>query len=75
MSASFTGRPKTAIFCVSEKIQTAYLSHNCASWIFFDSLHLTIVERPANFEFFSQLRLQKRPGNLHRQDRPAREDG
>jgi len=43
-----------AICCVSEKIQTAYVcAIHRASWIFSVSLHLTIFERPAHFEFFN----------------------
>jgi hypothetical protein len=50
-----------AICRVSEKIQTAYVSANTLRVLdFFDSLHLTILGRPANFEFFSQLRLHAR---------------
>jgi hypothetical protein len=44
-----------AICCVSEKIQTAYLRNTLQTLDFFNSLHLTIYERPANFDFFSQL--------------------
>ncbi|MBE1426966.1 hypothetical protein H4684_003650 [Desulfomicrobium macestii] len=48
------GRPKTAICCVSEIIQTAYVCSNTPRALdFFASLHLTIFERPANFEFFN----------------------
>jgi len=44
-----------AICCVSEKIQTAYVCANTLRVLdFFASLHLTIFERPANFEFFGQ---------------------
>ena len=43
-----------AICCVSEKIQTAYVSGNTPRVLdFFASLHLTIFERPVNFEFFN----------------------
>jgi hypothetical protein len=53
-SHAFTGRPKTAIYCVSEKIQTAYVCLNTPRVLdFFASLYLTIFERPANFEFLS----------------------
>jgi hypothetical protein len=45
-----------AICCVSKKIQTAYVCLNTLRALdFFASLHLTIFERPASFEFFSQL--------------------
>jgi hypothetical protein len=45
-----------AICCVSEQIQTAYLPNTPRVLDFFASLHLTIFERPVNFEFFkSQL--------------------
>jgi len=46
-----TGRPKTAICCVSEKIQTAHLRNTLRALNFFASLHLTIFERPAYFDF------------------------
>ena len=45
-----------AICCVSEKIQTAYLRNTLRAMDFFASLHLTILERPANFEFFKSVR-------------------
>jgi len=41
-----------AICCVSEKIQTAHQSNTLRVLDFFASLHLTIFERPVNFEFF-----------------------
>jgi hypothetical protein len=44
------------ICCVSEKILTAYLRNTLYALFFFASLHLTIFERPANFNFFSQLK-------------------
>jgi len=44
-----------AICCVSEKIQTAHVCAGPRALDFFASLHLTIFERSANFEFFSQL--------------------
>jgi hypothetical protein len=51
-SAPLTGRPKTAICCVSEKIQTAYVFADTPRALdFLASLHLTIFERPAHFEF------------------------
>jgi len=43
-----------AICCVSKKIQTAYLINTPRGLDFFASLHLTIFERPVNFEFFEQ---------------------
>jgi hypothetical protein len=44
-----------AICCVSKKIQTAYVCLNTLRVLdFFASLHLTILERPVNFEFFEQ---------------------
>ncbi|MBU4525713.1 MAG: hypothetical protein KUA37_02630 [Desulfomicrobium sp.] len=46
---SLASRPKTAICCVNEKIQTAYLRNTLRVLDFFASLHLTIFERPANF--------------------------
>jgi hypothetical protein len=52
--AALTGRPKTAICCVSEKIQTAYLYNTLRVLDFFASLHPTILGRPADFEFFEQ---------------------
>jgi hypothetical protein len=42
-----------AICCVSKKIQTAYQRNTLRALDFFASLHLTIFERPANFEFFN----------------------
>ena len=42
-----------AICCVSKKIQTAYLRNTLRALDFFASLHLTIFERPANFDFFN----------------------
>jgi 16S rRNA (cytosine1407-C5)-methyltransferase len=42
-----------AICCVSEKIQTAHLLNTPRALDFFASLHLTIFERPVNFEFFN----------------------
>jgi hypothetical protein len=43
-----------AICCVSEKIQTAYVCPNTLRVLdFFASLHLTIFEQAANFEFFN----------------------
>jgi hypothetical protein len=51
---ALTGRPKTAICCVSEKIQTAYRRDTPRALDFFASLHLTILERPAHIEFFEQ---------------------
>jgi len=58
MVSPLTGRPKTAICCVSEKIQTAYVCLNTPRTLdFFASLHLTILERPVNFELYnSQLK-------------------
>jgi hypothetical protein len=41
-----------AICCVSEKIQT--VPNTLRGLDFFASLHLTIFERPANFDFFEQ---------------------
>jgi hypothetical protein len=35
------------------KIQTAYLRMTARPGFFFASWHLTIFERPANFEFFN----------------------
>jgi len=49
------GRPKTAICRVSEKIQTAHLRNALRALDFFASLHLTIFERPACFDFFNGL--------------------
>jgi len=43
-----------AICCVSEKIQTAYLRNTLRALDFFASLHLTIFERPVNFDFSEQ---------------------
>ena len=55
-----TGRPKTAICGVSEKIQTAHLSNTLRGLDFLASLHLAIFERAANFEFLaSQLKLSE----------------
>jgi hypothetical protein len=42
-----SGRPKTAICRVSEKIQTAHLRNTLRALDFFASLQLTIFERPA----------------------------
>jgi hypothetical protein len=42
-----------AICCVSEKIQTAHQRMTARPG--FASLHLNILERPANFEFFNNL--------------------
>jgi rhodanese-related sulfurtransferase len=43
-----------AICCISEKIQTAYVCRNTLRALdFFVSLHLTIFEQAANFEFFN----------------------
>jgi len=47
------GRPKMAICCVSEKIQTAYLFDTLRGLDFFASLHLTIFERPVNSDFLT----------------------
>jgi hypothetical protein len=59
------GRPKTAICCVSKKIQTAYVSGNTPRALdFFASLHLTIFERPAKFEFFNSQSSPYRPRSL-----------
>jgi len=41
------------ICCVSEKIQTAYRRNTLRALDFFASLHLTIFEQAANFEFFN----------------------
>jgi hypothetical protein len=41
-----------AICRVSKKIQTAYLLNTPRALDFFASLHLTIFERPANFDLF-----------------------
>jgi len=42
------------ICCVSKKIQTAYVFADTPRALdFFASLHLTIFERPAFFEFFN----------------------
>jgi hypothetical protein len=46
-----TGRPKMAICCVSEKIQTAHQPNTPRALDFFASLHLTIFEQPVNFDF------------------------
>jgi hypothetical protein len=49
-----------AICCVSEKIQTAYVCLNTLRALnFFASLHLTIFEQAANFEFFNSPRTVK----------------
>jgi hypothetical protein len=53
-AGGITGRPKTAICFVSEKIQTAYVDGYTARPEFFVSLHLTIFGRPASFEFLRQ---------------------
>jgi hypothetical protein len=50
-SGLVAGRPKMAICCVNEKIQTAHQPNTLRALDFFVSLHLTIFERPANFEF------------------------
>jgi hypothetical protein len=42
-----------AICCVSKKIQTAHPRNTLRALDFFASLHLTIFERPENFEFFN----------------------
>jgi hypothetical protein len=56
-----------AICCVSEKIQTAYLRNTLRVLNFFASLHITIFERPANFEFFnSQLSPARRAAQVRR---------
>ncbi len=39
------------ICCVSEKIHTAYQRNTLYALLFFASLHLTIFERAANFNF------------------------
>ena len=55
-----TGRPKTAICCVSEKIQTAYVSAiHCTRWIF-RFRHFTIFERPVYFDFINNQRLRSK---------------
>jgi len=52
--ASLAARPKMAICCVREKIQTAYVCQNTLRALdFFASLHLTIFEQAANFEFLN----------------------
>jgi hypothetical protein len=43
-----------AIYCVSEKNPDRASAYDCAPWIFFASLHLTILEQAANFEFCEQ---------------------
>jgi len=42
-----------AICCVSKKIQNAYLFDTLRGLDFFASLHLTIFELPANFDFLT----------------------
>jgi len=41
---ALSGRPKTAICCVSEKIQTAHLRNTPRAVNYFVFLHLTIFE-------------------------------
>ena len=48
------GRPKTAICSVSDKIQTAHPRNTLGALDFLASLHLTIFERRAYFDFFSR---------------------
>jgi hypothetical protein len=54
MYSPWQATEKTAICCVSEKIQTAYLLNTPRGLDFFASLHLTIFSAPANFDFFEQ---------------------
>jgi len=43
-----------AVCCVNEIIQTAYVDGYTPRPGFFVSVHLTIFERPVNFEFLRQ---------------------
>jgi hypothetical protein len=64
---ALSDRPKTAICCVSEKIQTAHQPNTPRALDFFAFLHLTIFERSVKFEFFnSQLPLTAlvKPGRM-----------